>query len=39
VGVRFDREVDWDEVADMVEDGYRMTAPKRLLALLDQSSQ
>ncbi len=29
-------ELDWDEIADLVEESYRMTAPKRLRALLDQ---
>jgi hypothetical protein len=28
-------EVDWDEVAELAAESYRMTAPKRLLALLD----
>jgi len=36
VGVRLDIEIDWDELADIVEESYRMTAPKRLAALLDQ---
>lgn len=36
VGVRLDVEVDWDEVADFVRDGYRMAAPKRLAALLER---
>lgn len=36
VGVRLDIEIDWDEVADLVEASYRMTVPKRLLAVLDQ---
>jgi predicted DNA-binding protein (MmcQ/YjbR family) len=27
---------DWDELADLVEESYRMTAPKRVAALLDQ---
>lgn len=35
IGVRLDVTVDWDEVADIVEDGYRMAAPKRLCVLLD----
>jgi hypothetical protein len=30
VGVRLDVKVDWDELARIVEDGYRMAAPKRL---------
>jgi len=29
-------EIDWELVADLVNESYRMTAPKRLLALLDQ---
>ena len=37
IGVRLDRGVDWDEVAELVEDAYRMVAPKRLLAELDGS--
>ena len=37
VGVWLDVEIDWNEVADLVEESYRMTAPKRLCALLDES--
>lgn len=36
VGFWLDKEVDWDEAADLIEESYRMTAPKRLVALLDQ---
>ena len=36
VGVWLDVEVDWEIVADLVEESYRMTAPKRLSALLNQ---
>jgi hypothetical protein len=36
IGVRLDRKVDWDEVAALLTDGYRMTAPKRLATVLDQ---
>ena len=36
VGVWLDVEIDWEEVADLVVESYRMTAPKRLAALLDQ---
>jgi hypothetical protein len=32
VGVRLERNADWDEVADLIEDAYRMVAPKRLVA-------
>ena len=35
VGVRLDRKVEWDVVADLVEDAYRLTAPNRLLDLLE----
>jgi len=31
VGVRLDRKIDWDELADLLRDGYRLVAPKRLL--------
>ncbi len=34
VGVRLDRDVDWDMVADLVADAYQMIAPKRLIARL-----
>jgi len=36
VGARLDVEHDWDEIAELIEDSYRMTAPKRLAARLDQ---
>ncbi len=35
VGARLDTEQDWDEIAELIEDGYRMIAPKRVAALLD----
>ncbi len=35
VGVRLDGAVDWDQVEDLLEAGYRMVAPKRALKLLD----
>jgi hypothetical protein len=34
VGTWLDVEQDWDELADLVEESYRMTAPKRLVAQL-----
>jgi predicted DNA-binding protein (MmcQ/YjbR family) len=34
IGVCLDERVDWEEVADLVAESYRMTAPKRLVALL-----
>ena len=36
IGIYLGDETDWDELADLVEESYRMTAPKRLAALLDQ---
>jgi len=35
LGVRLDVEVDWDEVAMLVQDAYRTIAPTRLVAELD----
>lgn len=36
VGARLDVGQDWDEIAELIEDSYRMIAPRRLVALLDQ---
>jgi hypothetical protein len=33
--VRLDREPDWAEVSDIVEDAFRRVAPARLVARLD----
>jgi hypothetical protein len=35
LGVRLDRDPDWDEIAAIVEEAYRLIAPKRLVAQLD----
>jgi hypothetical protein len=35
LGVRLDVDVDWDEIAALCEDAYRVIAPKRLVASLD----
>jgi len=35
LGVYLDVPVDWDEIADIVEDAYRVIAPAKLIALLD----
>jgi hypothetical protein len=35
LGVYLDVPVDWDEIADIVEDAYRVIAPKTLVARLD----
>jgi hypothetical protein len=34
IGVRLDYEVDWEELGDILRDGYALSAPKRLLKLL-----
>ncbi|MGH7641803.1 MAG: MmcQ/YjbR family DNA-binding protein [Candidatus Dormibacteria bacterium] len=34
VGVRLDRPVDWTEAEGLIEDSYRLTAPKRLTSSL-----
>jgi hypothetical protein len=36
LGLRLDRELDWDEVAGVIEDAYRTVAPKTLVARLDE---
>lgn len=36
VGIYLDGDVDWDEVAGLLEDSYRLIAPKRLLKALDE---
>ena len=38
LGVYLDVPVDWDVIADLVEDTFRMVAPKRLAAELDAES-
>lgn len=38
LGVRLDGEIDWAELAELCEDAYRVIAPKRLIAQLDQES-
>jgi predicted DNA-binding protein (MmcQ/YjbR family) len=35
LGVYLDREVDWDELAAMIERAYRQVAPRRLVAQLE----
>jgi hypothetical protein len=34
LGVRLDYKVDWDELAEILRDGYSMSAPKRLRSLM-----
>lgn len=38
VGVRLDVDPDWDEVATMLEEAFRLVAPKTLVKQLDQAS-
>jgi hypothetical protein len=38
IGVRLDRDVDWDEVRSIIVDSYRKVGPKRLAALIDDRS-
>ena len=38
VGMRLEGDVDWGEVAAIVEDAYRAAAPKRVLAALEAAS-
>jgi predicted DNA-binding protein (MmcQ/YjbR family) len=35
LGVYLDVPADWDQIADLVVDAYRVVAPKRLAAMLD----
>jgi hypothetical protein len=37
IGVRLDVGNDWDEIAELVEESYRLVAPKRALKTLDGS--
>jgi hypothetical protein len=39
VGVWLDRDPDWAEVSDLMRDSYRLTAPKKLQAVLDQGGK
>jgi predicted DNA-binding protein (MmcQ/YjbR family) len=36
IGVWLDGELDWGEVGSLVDESYRMTAPKRLVKQLDE---
>ena len=39
IGVRLDRDVGWDEIAELCEEAYRAVAPPRLVAQIDRSQQ
>jgi hypothetical protein len=36
LGMRLDRRVDWDEIAELCEEAYRVVAPARLVRALDE---
>jgi predicted DNA-binding protein (MmcQ/YjbR family) len=36
VGARLDVDQDWEEMAELIEESYRLIAPKRLVRLLDR---
>ena len=38
VGVYLDKSPDWDEVAELLRDGWRMIAPKKLAAISEQQA-
>lgn len=38
IAVLIEASTDWDEIAELVTDSYRLTAPKKLVAQLDASS-
>lgn len=37
IGIRLREDLDWTQIAELVEESYRMTAPKRLSAQLDDT--
>ena len=37
VGIHLDDDVDWDQLAELIRDSYRLIAPKRLARALDES--
>ena len=39
LGVRLDRDPDWDEITGIVEDAYRKIGPTRLVAQLDAEAE
>lgn len=39
LGVRLDRDLDWDEITGIVGDAYRQVAPQRLVTQLDDMNQ
>ena len=39
IGVRMDVDIDWDEIAGICKEAYRVVAPKKLVAALDAGDQ
>ena len=37
IGVRLDGKPDWEAISELIRDGYRLIAPRKLLATLDQA--
>jgi predicted DNA-binding protein (MmcQ/YjbR family) len=35
VGVWLDRKINWTEIAELLADGYKLVAPKRLIAIME----
>lgn len=38
IGIDLDEDGDWDEVAELLDASFRLTAPRRLVAVLDQAT-
>ncbi len=38
IGINLEVDQDWDELAELIEESWRMTAPKRTVALFDPGS-
>jgi hypothetical protein len=38
IGVRLDRDLDWDRISEICEDAYRAVAPAKLIAVLARES-
>ena len=38
IGISLEVDQDWDLVADLIEDAYRMSAPKKLIAQLESTA-
>jgi hypothetical protein len=39
IGIHLDGAPDWDLVRDLILDSYRMTAPKRVVRMLDEATE